>query len=37
VRLARLEVLVGAHESALGTERVAALVRALTELAAEER
>ncbi|MGY1804856.1 MarR family winged helix-turn-helix transcriptional regulator [Blastococcus sp. SYSU D00922] len=41
VRLARLEALVGAHESALaaslGTERVAALVRALTELAAEER
>ncbi|MFD2093466.1 MarR family winged helix-turn-helix transcriptional regulator [Blastococcus deserti] len=40
VRLARLEALVAAHESALATavgpDRVAALVRALTELAAVE-
>jgi len=40
VRLARLESLVGAHEAALatslGSERVAALVRALADLAAGE-
>jgi hypothetical protein len=40
VRLARLEALVAAHESALaaslGGERVAALVRALADLAAAE-
>jgi DNA-binding MarR family transcriptional regulator len=40
IRLARLEALVAAHESALavslGSDRVAALVRALEDLAAED-